>query len=422
MENTTRFEEIKQKEDAYQLTTYAKYPVAIEQGKGVYVYDAAGKKYLDFYAGHAVAVTGHCHPNIVKAVQAQAEKLMFYSNAVYNSTRAAAAESLIHFGPYEQGLTKVFFCNSGAEANETAIKIARKYTGKTTILACHHGFHGRTYGALSITGYEKYRIFPPHLPGIAFVPFGDITALQEKIEEIAADLTSGGIACLIMEPIQSMAGVIIAELSYYQAVRELCTKHGIVLIFDEVQTGFGRTGKPFFAQTINITPDLMTCAKGIASGLPMGAVLIRDTVAATIKLGEQGSTFGGGPLASAALLATIQTIQQEELCKHAEEQGASLMKRLEEANIPGVKEIRGKGLMIGVEFFNPEKNAPTDVKPLVLEMLKNGVIVSSSEDKKTIRLLPPLTINEHDIKEIVTTMKQAATILFGATAKGEHLP
>lgn len=392
------FAPIKEMEDAYQLKTYAKHNIAIERGQGNYVFDSAGRRYLDFYGGHCVTTTGHCHPRVVAAIREQAGKLIFYSNVVYSSIRAEAACAIIQFAP--DGMTQVFFCNSGAEANETAIKAARKHTGRSGIIAMDQGFHGRTYGAMSATGFEKYRIFPPGVPGIRFAEFGRIESVQTQFAECRGD-----VAAVILEPIQSMAGVRIAPPDYYRQLRAYCDSQGVVLIFDEVQTAFGRTGENFFAQTIGVTPDLITCAKGIASGMPMGAVIFSHAIATRIGNGEHGSTFGGGPLACAAAKATVDVIIDEQLPANSRAQGDYLMRTLRESRIPGLVDVRGAGLLIGVEFAG-------DAKKLVPAMLQSGVLVGSSEVPHTIRLIPPLTIGLADCDELIGVLKSAAEELF----------
>jgi len=376
------FSEIKEIEDKYQLKTYSKFPISVERGEGVYVVDSEGKRYLDFYAGHAVALTGHCHPKVVAAIQAQASKLIFYSNIVYNSERALTSKILISLLP--EAFTEVFFCNSGSEANETALKMARKFTGRSHIISMHEGFHGRTFGSLSVTGFDKYKIFPPHLPEISFAKFGELESLEACFKAKA-----GQVAAVILEPIQSMAGVKIAAPSYFEGMRKLCDQHGALLIFDEVQTGFGRTGQNFFAQTVGVNPDLISTAKSIASGVPMGALFVQKHIASQVKLGEQGSTFGGSPLACAASRATAGVIVEEKLCARAKDLGTYLIDNIKQAALPAVKEVRGVGLLIGIEFEKPAKE-------LIGKLLQRGVIIGSSEKAETLRLIPPLVINKTD--------------------------
>ena len=394
----TMFPQIKHDEDAFQLKTYAKFPIALTRGEGAYVFDSAGKRYLDFYGGHCVTVTGHCHPHVVEAIKTQAEKLIFYSNIVYNDTRAAAAKVLVHFAA--NGMTKVFFCNSGAEANETAIKAARKHTGRSTIISMVDGFHGRTYGAMSITGFPKYRIFPPFMPGTAYSEFGSIESLEREIAN-----ANGDVAAVLLEPVQSMAGVKIAPPAYYRELRAVCDAHGILLVFDEVQTGFGRTGAPFFGAHFGVTPDMITCAKGIASGVPMGAVLFTPAIADMIGLSEHGATFGGAPLACAAARASIEVIEREGLSMRAKELGAYLAASIEALNIPHLVEVRGIGLLLGLAF-------DCEAKKLVPALLERGVIVGSAEDPNVLRLIPPLTISHAHCDEFLIALRNASAQVF----------
>ncbi len=391
---TKTFEEIKNLESQYQLKTYAKFDVALTRGAGVYVYDSAGKKYLDLYGGHAVCIVGHCHPEVVAAVREQAGELMFYSNIVYHETRARAAQAVVEFAgaPY----TKVFFCNSGAEANEVAIKLMRRHTQRETIVAFKGCFHGRTAGALSITGIDKYKLFPPYLPGVKYLPFGDIGALRELFKA-----EGKGVAGVILEPIQSMGGVRMAEPAYYKELRSLCDNNGAILTFDEVQTGFGRTGANFFGEHVAVKSDIITCAKGLGGGVPVGGVIVTEEIAAKLSLGEHGTTFGGGPLAAAAVEATIQVIRNEKLAHNACDVGAYLKAQLEELKLENVSEVRGLGLMIGIQF-------KTEAKKVIAELLHAGFIVGSSEDGKTVRLLPPLTITKGEVDQFLPVLKRVA--------------
>jgi len=384
----SKFEEIKEIEDQYQLNTYKKLPISIERGEGVYVYDTNHKKYLDLYGGHAVAITGHSHPHIVKAITEQVHKLIFYSNVVYLEIRAKASEAIINVAPTE--INKVFFCNSGAEANETALKIARRFTGKQTVIAMKNSFHGRTIGALSATSLGNYRNqFAPVIDAFKFVEFGKISAIEEAL--------SDDVAGIILEPIQSMAGIEIADDQYYKALRDICTEKGIVLIFDEVQTAFGRTGSWFFGDAIGVTPDLITCAKGIGGGIPVGAVLINEDISKTIKHGEHGSTFGGGPIASAAILANIEIIKNENLLSNAIEIGSYITENLK--GIPIVKNVKGKGLLLGIEL-NEEAAKVRDY------LLERGVITGTSAKKNILRLLPPIILKKGDLGIFFEALKE----------------
>ncbi len=381
------FEAVRKQEDRYQLDTYAKLPIALERGEGVYVYDTDGKKYLDLYGGHAVALTGHCHPEVVRAVKTQAEQLLFYSNVVYLPVRARAARAIVEVSP--KPMDKVFFCNSGAEANETALKIARRFSGKPEIIAMLGGFHGRTIGALSATALGKYRdMFSPLIESFRFVPFGDIPAFEKAL--------SSRTAGVILEPIQSMAGVSIADEEYYGKLREICGETGAVLIFDEVQTALGRTGSWFFGDSWGIVPDIITTAKGIAGGIPMGAVLIGEHISKTIHHGEHGSTFGGGPVACAALSANIDVIRKNGLVEKAAGIGAYI--REEAEKLPGVRGVKGKGLLIGIELDRDAK----EVRDLLLE---RGVITGTSSQKNVMRLLPPLVLEEADVDVFLRALR-----------------
>jgi predicted acetylornithine/succinylornithine family transaminase len=385
---TRRFEEIQQQEDRYQLGTYKKFPLSIERGEGAYVYDLGGKRFLDLYGGHAVAITGHCHPRVVAAVKEQAEKLIFYSNVVYSSVRADASEALVGVAP--RGMDKVFFCNSGAEANETAMKIARRFTGRNGIVAMKNGFHGRTMGALSATALDSYRKqFSPLLEGFAFADFGSIESLKEVL---GPDV--GGV---ILEPIQSMAGVEMAADEYYRELRRVCDERGAVLIFDEVQTGLGRTGSWFFGDALGVVPDLITMAKGLGGGVPVGGVLIHERISKTIGSGEHGSTFGGGPLACAAVKANIDAIKDEKLVENAARVGEYLRRRLE--RLPLVKGVKGRGLLVGIEIDG-------EAVRLRDHLLERGVITGTASRKNVLRLLPPLVLNEKDVDIFVKELEE----------------
>jgi acetylornithine/N-succinyldiaminopimelate aminotransferase len=368
------FDEIKIMEEKYQLGTYRKLSIAVDRGEGVYVWDSEGKRYLDLYGGHAVALVGHCHPKVVKAVSDQVKRLVFYSNVVYSEVRARASERIVGIAP--PPMDRVFFCNSGAEANETALKIARRFTGRTKVVAMKDGFHGRTIGALSATGLGHYRSdFTPLIDAFDFVQFGNLG----EIEQTVTDDT----AAVILEPVQSMAGVEIADDEYYSKLRDLCREKGVLLIFDEIQTGFGRTGAWFFGDRIGVHPDIITLAKGIGGGIPIGAVLIHESISKTIGYGEHGSTFGGGPVAASALLATIQVIEEEDLVKNAAETGEFL--RVELEKYPCVRAVKGRGLLLGVEI----DGKASDLRDYLLE---RGIITGTSGKPDVLRLLPPLVL------------------------------
>src|ERR1051325_5108052 len=284
-------------EDQFQLATYKKMPIAAERGEGVWIYTSDGEKYLDLYGGHAVAGTGHCHPHVVNAISKQAGELLFYSNLVYSSARARAAEKLVSIAP--SSLTKAFFCNSGTEANENAMRMARMATGREQIITFSGGFHGRTADAISATFLGKYReLGKPNVPGHLEAEFGNIEAVRALADET--------VAAIMLEPVQSMAGVRMAQPEFYRELRSLCDERGIVLIYDEVQTGVGRTGEGFFAGSEasgGVTSDIVTLAKALGSGVPVGACLVTDAIASHIKENDLGTTFGGGMLAMAAVTA-----------------------------------------------------------------------------------------------------------------------
>jgi len=361
------------------LKSYKVLPLSVERGDGVHIHDAEGKRYLDLYAGHAVASTGHCHPRVVKAIQDQVAKLMFYSNVADSKIRTEAAGRLMSFAP--AGFTRALFANSGAEANENALKMARRHTGRANIVAMTGGFHGRTAGAVSVTGIEKYRAAAaPNVPGASFVPFGDLSALSAAVTDETA--------AVLLEPIQSMAGVKTAPPGYFGGLRELCTKKGALLIYDEVQTGIGRTGTMFFAGRDGVTPDLVTLAKGIASGIPLSAVLVRDVVADRITYGEYGATFGAGPVAMAAMKATLEVIDSEKLLANATAVGEYARRRL--SAVAGVKEFRGIGLLIGLK-------TDVDAGKLQLDLLQRGFVVGTADEPGVLRLLPPLTLQKEHV-------------------------
>lgn len=366
-------------EDDYQLQTYKKAPLVLVRGRGCWVTDSEGRKYLDLYGGHAVALTGHCHPKVVNAIRTQSGRLLFYSNVVYNDARSRAVRDLVSIAP--AGLTQVFLCNSGTEANETALKLARRHTGREQVITFEGSFHGRTLGALSATGLEHYRDgVTPLVPGHKFLPFGDIQALE-------AALRPGTTAAVLLEPVQSMAGCRVASPEFYRLMRVLTRARGSVLIFDEVQTGFGRTGRMFAGAHWGIAPDLLTFAKGAASGVPIGGVFVSDEIAAGVKIGDQGTTFGGGPLACAACSATVKVIEDDDLVENARLIGDHLARRL--SKIPGVVDVTGLGLMIGIHLDRPA--GP------VLEALRNArILAGGAEGKQTVRLLPPLTLSKRE--------------------------
>jgi acetylornithine/N-succinyldiaminopimelate aminotransferase len=376
-----QIEDIIDIEEQYQVATYKKFPFVVERGKDVWVYTSGGDKYLDLYGGHAVVSTGHSHPRIVQAIAEQAERLIFYSNLVYNDARARAAKKLVEIAP--QLLTKTFFVNSGTEANENAMKIARKLTEREKIVSFEGGFHGRTPGSLAATGLAKYREgIAPQLPGHVYASFDDIESIERLVDEETA--------AVILEPIQSMGGVRMAEPEFYQTLRRKCDDVNAMLIYDEVQTGMGRTGEFFFAGRFDVVPDMVTLAKGIASGVPMGAVLMTEDIASEIKVSDLGTTFGGGPLAAAALEATIDVIRDESLLENVRTNSEYLFAELRE--FPVVEEVRGLGYLIGIKFKGGS------AKPVQQALLERKIITGLADDTSVLRLLPPLTLRRLEIE------------------------
>lgn len=368
-------------EEQYQVATYKKFPFIVERGEDVWVYTTSGERYLDLYGGHAVVSTGHSHPRIAKAIADQAQRLIFYSNLVYNDARAGAAKKLVETAP--EPLTKAFFVNSGTEANENTMRIARMLTGRTKIISFEGGFHGRTPGSLSATGLPKYRknVFPL-LEGHVYAQFGNIESVESLIDEDTA--------AVILEPIQSMGGVRMAEPEFYGALRQLCDDWSAMLIYDEVQTGMGRTGEFYFAGRYGVVPDMVSLAKGIASGVPMGAVLMTEAIAGEIKSGALGTTFGGGPLACAALEATVDVIRDDRLLENVRENSEYLFAELRKM-VKLVEEARGLGYLIGIKF--PSGTA----KSVQQELLEKKIITGLSDDPDVLRLLPPLTLRRAEV-------------------------
>jgi len=378
-------------EERHQLATYKKMPIVAERGEGAWIFTSDGEKYLDLYGGHAVAGTGHSHPHVVKAIQAQAEKLLFYSNLVYSEARARAAEKLVSIAPTQ--LTKAFFCNSGTEANENAMRMARMATGREKIITFSGGFHGRTADAISATFLGKYReIGKPNVPGHLEAEFGNIESVRALADE--------SVAAVMLEPIQSMAGVRMADSEFYEALRELCDARGIVLIYDEVQTGVGRTGDWFFAGSNaggGVVPDIVTLAKALGSGIPVGACLVTEKIASHIKENDLGTTFGGGMMAMAAVTATLEAIENDEMLENVRTVEAYLRERL--AEVPEVVAVRGLGLLLGLEFR--EKAAP-----IHKALLEHKIITGTSSDPNVLRLLPPLCLEQRQIDTFIDALNQ----------------
>ena len=377
-------------EEQFQLATYKKMPIVAERGEGVWIFASNGDRYLDLYGGHAVAGTGHCHPHVVRAIRDQTEKLLFYSNLVYSETRARAAEKLISVAP--ESLTKAFFCNSGTEANENAMRMARMATGRENIVTFSGGFHGRTADAISATFLGKYReIGKPNVPGHRQADFGDIDSVRAVADE--------SVAAIMLEPIQSMAGVRDAKPAFYRALRELCDERGIVLIYDEVQTGVGRTGNWFFAgseASDGVVPDIITLAKALGSGIPVGACLVTEKIASHIKENDLGTTFGGGMIAMAAVTATLEAIEDDRMLENVRTVEAYLRERLKE--VEQVVNVRGLGFLLGLEFADK-------AKPVHEALLERKIITGTSSDPKVLRLLPPLCLKKEEVDLFVDALE-----------------
>jgi len=366
-----------------ELPTYTRWPVTLVRGEGSTVWDDRGKSYLDLYGGHAVAATGHCHPQVVRAIREQAGKLLFYSNVVAMPIRARAAEAIAAKAPAP--LSKVFFVNSGTEAVENAMRLARRATGRTDIVTFEGGFHGRTADAISAAGLAKYReLARPNVPGHRIVPFGDLGAAEKAMDE--------KIAAVLLEPIQSLAGVLVASPEYLSGVKRLCDERGAKLVYDEVQTGFGRTGTFFYAGRHGVVPDLISLAKGMGSGFPMGAVLVSEEIAAGVRPEDYGTTFGGGPLACAAAEATVRVIEEEGLLENVARGSAQLRDGL--SRLPGIREVRGEGFLLGIVLDRPGK-------PVREALLARGFLVGGSDEAHVLRLLPPLVLRSHEIERFL---------------------
>ncbi len=377
------------------MATYRPLPVAFVRGQGCRLWDTEGREYLDFVAGIAVMATGHCHPKVVEAVQRQAAQIVHTSNLYWIEPQIRLAEKLTDLTFAD----RCFFCNSGTEANEAALKLARKWGQQHQrgpgILAAYGSFHGRTMGALTATAQEKYqKSFQPLVPGFAYVPFGDLEALDRAL--------TGEFCAVILEPIQAEGGVNIPGDDYLPGVRRLCTERGALLILDEVQTGLGRTGRWFAHQHWGIAPDVMTLAKALGSGLPMGACLATEA-AAVFEPGDHAATFGGNHLCCAAALATLAVIEEEGLVEQAAERGALLRGLLEErfGGHPAFREVRGRGLLLAF-VFDPEY---MKADQLASAALREGLILNAMGDDR-VRLAPPLVVSEQECHRAVDIIEK----------------
>ena len=366
---------------------YPLFDIEIEKGEGCYTYDTEGTKYLDLYGGHAVISVGHSHPHYLKALNEQASKLVFYSNSVINSLQQTLADKLGKISGYDD--YQLFLINSGAEANENALKLASFYNGKTRVIAFDKAFHGRTSLAVEATDNPKI-VAPINANGhITFLPLNDIEAVR-------VELAKGDVSAVIVEGIQGVGGIRIPETDFMQSLREECDKHDVVLIADEIQSGYGRSGKFFAHQYTGVRPDIITVAKGIANGFPMGGVLISPKF--TPVYGQLGTTFGGSHLACAAAIAVLDIFEQENLVENARKVGEYLMAELKQ--IPGIKEVRGRGLMIGMEFDYP-------VKELRTRLIKEEKVFTGATGTHMIRLLPPLVLTMDQAQDFIGRLKNA---------------
>jgi acetylornithine/N-succinyldiaminopimelate aminotransferase len=393
-EETGALDRVRALESEYLLQNYARYPLVLDHGKGCYVFDPSGKRYLDFITGIGVNALGHAHPRLVKVIREQAGRLLHSSNLYYHAYQGPLAERLAK----ASGLQRTFFCNSGAESMEGALKMVRAHGRKINpdkyeIVALHNSFHGRTLGALSITGQEKYRLdFEPLLPGARFVPLNDEVAL----EQVVSDKTAG----IVIELIQGEGGIFPMSTEYIRKARELADRYDALLVFDEIQCGVGRVGKHFAYQLLEpiVMPDIMTAAKPLACGIPMGVIVANERAAKSIASGMHGSTFGGGPLACRVAIEFMDILDQ--LLPHIEEMGCYFRAKLVELQkqFSFIREVRGQGLMIGVELSFPGQQ-------LVLDAIEQGLLINCTHET-VLRFLPPYISTEKEIDRAVGILKR----------------
>jgi LysW-gamma-L-lysine/LysW-L-ornithine aminotransferase len=382
-------------EDSFLINLYQRFPVTVERAQGATIWDTDGKEYIDCMGGYGVAIIGHCNKDVINAITLQMNKLMVCHMSTYNDSRLQFLSKLNSIAP--ENLSRIFLSNSGAESIEAALKFSRKFSQKGGIISMYGGYHGKTFGALSVTYNSKYRkSFNPLLEGIKFVPFGDISSLIDAIDE--------SIGTVILEPIQGESGIIMPPDGYVKAVREICTEKKLVLIFDEIQTGLGRTGKMWAGQNWTAAPDIMCIAKGIASGIPTGVTFVKDEIAKCMNLGEHSSTFAGNPITCSAGSATIDTIIKEDLVTKASDTGTYFKKNLIELKEkhPIIRDVRGMGMMLALE-------SRFDVRDILMDGIRNGLLMLYS-GRTIIRLLPPLVMKKEQVSRAIEIMDKILSL------------
>jgi len=381
-------------EDQYLGNLYQRFPVTIEKGLGSHVWDTDNNEYIDCMGGYGVALVGHRNERVVNAIKTQLDKIITVHSSLYSKTREEFLENLMKIAP--KGLSQVHLNNSGAESIEAAIKFARKFTGKKGMIAMNGSYHGKSLGALSLTFNPKYRkSFQPLVDKVSFSPYGDIDGLQNTIDDDTA--------FIILEPIQGESGIHVPPDGFLQKIRKICDENEILLIFDEIQSGLGRTGRMWASEHWETSPDILCLAKGIAGGVPMGATLVRSDILSVMNKGEHSSTFGGNPLSCSAGTATIQALTQDGLIDNAEKMGKKFRDGLDtlKSKHSIIREIRGKGLMIGIEL-------KFEVKDILLEGIKKGVLLLYS-GRNILRLLPPLVITDDDVTKSLEILDELLT-------------
>ena len=383
--------ELHQLDQQYYLQTFKRYPLAFERGEGAHLWDVEGNKYIDMLAGIAVNSVGHSHPKLVKALQEQAAKLVHISNFFVSEPQVRLSQKLVELS----GLERVFFANSGAESMEGAIKIARKYAHSIgrggTVMSFHGSFHGRTLATIATGKKQMQQGFGPIPQGFIQVPFNDIKAVKAA--------TTQEVGAIVIEPIQGEGGIKVANKQFLKELRTFCDEQKIVLIFDEIQSGVGRTGAWFAKDQFGVQPDIMTLAKALGGGVPIGAILSNEKVSSAIEFGDHGTTFGGNPLVCAASLAVIQIMADEQLLEAATQKGAWLKAQFAALNHPAITDIRGMGLMLGIEFN-------FETKDLVADLLNRGVLANATAGN-VLRLVPPLNITTKDLEQVMEVVKES---------------